>query len=202
MSDYSVIAEVSKTLQQTLWAAYAADPVTKNIVGTVDAIVFDNPNKTAMQSTNRLSLWLYHITENEYVKNQAPALKANGDVPRRPPLTLNLNYLLTPFGPSGESDLLILGKAMQTLYESAIFSVQNAAGPIAEDLRIVLCQLPLEDLGRIWEALQEPYRLSVCYQVRVIHVEPQVATEGPRVVDRTGGFATSVPTPVGAGVAP
>ncbi len=201
MSDYSVIAEVSKTLQQTLWAAYAADPVTKNIVGTVDAIVFDNPNKTAQQSTNRLSLWLYHITENEYVKNQAPALKANGDIPRRPPLTLNLGYLLTPFGPSGESDLLILGKAMQTLYESAIFSVQNTAGPIAEDLRIVLCQLPLEDLGRIWEALQEPYRLSVCYQVRVVHIEPQVPTSGSRVVDRTAGFAP-VPGPARAGVAP
>jgi hypothetical protein len=198
MSDYTVISEVSKTLRDVLWAAFSADPVILNLVAVEDAIVFDNPNKTAQQSTNRLSLWLYQVSENEFTKNLPPPLNAQGNAQKRPPLTLNLSYLVTPFGPSGEADLLILGKTLQTLYDSAIFSVKNAAGPIAEDLRIVLSQLTIEELGRIWESLQEPYRLSVCYQVRVVHILPTIGLGAKRVLDRAAATANEVPETAGA----
>jgi hypothetical protein len=196
MSDYTVIREVSKTLRDILWAAFSTDATINNIVAVEDAIVFDNPNKTAQQSTNRLSLWLYQVVENEHAKNQTPPLNAQGNAQKRPPLALNLCYLVTPFGPTGEADLLILGKTMQTLYDSAIFSVKNAAGPIAEDLRIVLSQLTIEELGRIWESLQEPYRLSVCYQVRFVNIVPTSGLGAKRVLERTAGITNQVPQPV------
>jgi hypothetical protein len=195
MSDYTVIREVSKTLRDILWAAFSTDATINNIVAVEDAIVFDNPNKTAQQSTNRLSLWLYQVVENEHAKNQTPPLNAQGNAQKRPPLALNLCYLVTPFGPTGEADLLILGKTMQTLYDSAIFSVKNAAGPIAEDLRIVLSQLTIEELGRIWESLQEPYRLSVCYQGRFVNIVPTSGLGAKRVLERTAGITNQVPQP-------
>src|SRR5688572_22669912 len=104
MSDYLVLDAVSKALRQILWDAFNADGVIRPIVGSEAAIVFSNPTETARDSGNRLSLWLYQITENEHVKNQ-PLVKARvqpvlqpGENPREtsqfPPMALNLFFLL------------------------------------------------------------------------------------------------------------
>jgi hypothetical protein len=45
----------------------------------------------------------------------------------------------------------------------------------------VLCRLTLEELTRIWEALREPYRLSVAYQVRVTHIDSERTLGSGRV---------------------
>jgi hypothetical protein len=197
VSSYLVLADVSKTLQRILWDGFNQEPALRAIVGSEAAIVFKNPTETAQDSANRLSLWLYQITENEYVKNQ-PMVRSNGrnaggagnkhSALQFPPLALNLFYLVTPFTPSGESDQLLLGKAMQLMYDNATILLQNPADGIAEDLRIILCRLTLEELTRIWEALQEPYRLSVCYQVRVTRVDSARTQTQPRVVELDAAF--------------
>ena len=38
-------------------------------------------------------------------------------------------------------------------------------------LRLSLETLSLEELTRVWDALNEPYQLSVCYQVQVVTIE-------------------------------
>ena len=58
-----------------------------------DVVVFKNPTETARDTANRLSLWLYQITENEFLKNQPPT-RVSGSEHRRPPLAINLCYLL------------------------------------------------------------------------------------------------------------
>jgi Pvc16 N-terminal domain len=107
-----VLAAVSGGIRRILWNSFAADAAVRPLVGTEEAIVFLNPTQTARDSGNRVSLWLYFIAENEFTKNTAPRRVAD-DREQFPPLTLDLYYLLTPFGPSGEADLLILGRAMQ-----------------------------------------------------------------------------------------
>ena len=183
-----VVAAVSEALRRILWEEFDADNVIRPIVGSESAIVFKNPTETAQDPANRLSLWLYHITENEFVKNQ-PMFRGNGRGEAHfPALALNLFYLLTPFAPSGESDHLLLGKAMQVMYDSATVLLRDTSEDIAEELRVILCRLTLEELTRIWEALREPYRLSVCYQVRVMRVDSQRVSQHVRVFDRTAEF--------------
>jgi hypothetical protein len=190
MSSYMVVAAVSNALRRILWAEFNDDNVVRPIVGSEEAIVFRNPTETARDSANRLSLWLYRVSENEFVKNQ-PMARANGNETLRfPPLALNLYYLLTPFAPSGDADHLLLGKAMQVLYDNSSLLLHDSASHIAEELRIVLCRLTLEELTRIWEALREPYRLSVCYEVRVTQVESLRTQTSARVVERDAGFGT------------
>src|SRR5687768_1169162 len=170
MSSYMVIAAVSEALRRILWEEFNTDAVIRPVVGSESAIVFRNPTETARDSANRLSLWLYQIAENEFVKNQ-PMLRANENgrhtTTQFPPLGLNLFYLVTPFAPSGEADHLLLGKTMQVFYDNATILLQDIDNAIAEEVRVILCRLTLEELTRIWDALKEPYRLSVCYQVRV-----------------------------------
>lgn len=160
----------------------------RDIVGNDTAIVLLNPTETAKETSNRLSLWLYQITENEFVKNQ-PAIRANGpETAMPPPLALNLFYLLTPFAPSGESDHLLLGKAMRVFYDNAIVLLRDPVENVAEELRIVLSRLTLEELTRVWEALREPYRLSVGYLVRVARVDSDRDTTHARVLERDERF--------------
>jgi len=190
MSNYTVISDVSEGLRQILFTEFARDPVIRNLVGPNEAaIAFTNPTQTAQNAANRLSLWLYQVTENEFLKNQPPARSNGVETTQFPPLSLNLHYLITPFGPTGQADLLILGKTMQVLHENAIVLLTDPARELAEELRVVLCSLLLDQLSRVWEALREPYRLSVSYEVRVTRVDSQHAITTARVIERTAGFA-------------
>jgi len=207
MSDYLVLDAVSKALRQILWDAFNADGVIRPIVGSEAAIVFSNPTETARDSGNRLSLWLYQITENEHLKNQ-PMLKARaqpvlppGAPPREaaqyPPMALNLFFLVTPFAQSGEADHLLLGKTMQVLYDNATIFLEDVASNIFEELRVVFCRVSLEELTRIWESLREPYRLSVCYLIRVTRIDSRRTPESALVLERIAGF-TDEPSAIAA----
>lgn len=200
MSDYLVLDAVSKALRQILWDAFNADGTIRPIVGSEAAIVFSNPTETARDSSNRLSLWLYQITENEHVKNQ-PMLRAAaqplpppppGRAPRQvaqyPPMALNLYFLATPFAQSDEADHMVLGKTMQVLYDNAIIILQDAMNNVFEELRVIFCRLSLEELTRIWESLREPYRLSVCYLIRVTRIDSRRTPETGLVLERSAGF--------------
>ncbi|MCG8346177.1 MAG: DUF4255 domain-containing protein [Chloroflexales bacterium] len=202
MSSYMVLAAVSDALRAILWEAIDQDPVLRPIVASQEAIVFRNPTETAKDSANRLSFWLYQVTEDEFVKNQ-PMLRAsgrqnNGDEAshkrrdRFPPLALNLFYLATPYAPSSEADHLLLGKTMQVMYDNAIVLLRDEANQIFEELRIILCRLSLDDISRVWEALQEPYRLSVCYQVRVARVDSARTLTHARVIERAAKYGEVV----------
>jgi hypothetical protein len=191
MSEYAVLAAASAAIREILWQEFEIDPVIAPIVGSDAAIVFSNPTETARDSSNRLSLWLYQVCENEFTKN-APMQREGPATLRFPPLGLNLSYLLTPFATSGEADHLLLGKSMQVLYDNAIVLLSDAAGGVHEELHIVLARMTLEEITRVWESLREPYRLSVGYHVRVTRVDSLRARDGARVVDRQAAYTPDV----------
>jgi hypothetical protein len=193
MSSYVVLGAVSAALQNIIWEAVVRDPALLAIVRSPEAIVFKNPTETARDSAHRLSLWLYQVTEDEFTRNMpaqrpsptttqpaAPAVPTYRHI--FPPLALNLYYLVTPFAPSSEADQMLLGKTMQVMYDNAIVLVYDEANEVFEELRIMLCRLSLEELTRIWEALQEPYRLSVCYKVRVARITSARDNRGAQVI--------------------
>jgi len=186
MSDYGVLLEVSNAIKSTLWDAFDTD--VQNIIGTDNGIVFTDPTTTALDTTKRLSIWLYQVTESEFLKNQPVlqgAASAQGQVP---PLSLNLYYLITPFAGQPESDLLLLGKTMQVLYDNAILQVSSPAAGAAEDLRVIFRTIPLSELTVVWEALQETYRLSVSYEVRVVSIDSTRVVSRARATNLTTGF--------------
>lgn len=190
MSSYQVIRATSDAMRTLLWDDIRVDPVTLAIVPGISSIVLTNPTETRTEQANRLSLWLYHVTEDPYVKNQ-PMIRMESADPsdplatlRFPPLALRLYYLFTPFARTGEEDHLLLGKAMQTVYDNAIVVLTDQSINVTEELRIVLYRNSLEEQTRIWDALNEPYRLSISYQVTVNRVESGRLPGGARVIER------------------
>ncbi len=184
MSNYSVVAAVSETLRSLLWEAYNEDDTLRPIVGSEEAIVLKNPTQTAQDSANRISLWLHHITENEFMKNQPMERGPSHDTQRFPPLALNFSFLLTPFAASTAAEHLLLGKAMQVFYDNATILLRDETSDIAEELRIIFSRMTLEELTRVWDSLREPYRLSLCYQVRVNRIDSQRLPRHARIVER------------------
>jgi len=198
VSSYKIISEVSKFLRQMLWDGFVGDQVLTQHVTGPDAIVLMNPADTAEDEHRRLSLWLYQVQENEFLRNQAPQRIANdNDRVQIPPLTLNLYYLLTPSTNSVEGDQMVLGRSMQIFYDNAILLLESTEQPgAAEELRLSLCQRDLRELAEVWEALQQPYKLSVCYEVRVTRIDSLRVERTGRVRERVAEFQDN---PLGSG---
>jgi Pvc16 N-terminal domain len=190
------ILEASKFLRHTLWLGLAADSTTRGHIGNAENnIVLSNPAQpVGANQTRSLSLWLYQVVINEHLRN-APTIRLDETRERYPPLSLNLWYLLTPSTGNDEGDQLVLGKAMQILYDQSVLMMQNGPGlGASEEFHIYLAQRTIEEMAEVWEAMQQPYRLSVAYEVRAVSIRSQREFGSERVVKRVSDFA-----PVGAG---
>ncbi len=204
MSSYMVVAGVSEALRQVLFEELHSDPDTRQLFLNVGDIVFKNPTETAQDTSNRLSLWLYQITENEFVKNQQPQRGNGADTLQHAPLALEFSYLITPFanvggsnGSSRDENHMVLGKVMQIFYDNSIILVRDQTSGISEELRIIFKRLTLEELTRIWEALRESYRLSICYRVQVSRIDSSRISNRARVVERIAGDSPGIVGEVG-----
>lgn len=187
MSGHLALNAVSGVLRDLVVQACADDPVLGALIRVRGDVSLDNPTETAAHSHQRISLWLYRITENEFLKN-LPAPEP-GKVPS---LAIDLHYLVTPFTGNAENDQVLLGRVMQALSENSSVYVARPADTVVEEIRVVLCRLPLEEVTRIWEALQEPYRLSVCYLVRVVRIDAERLRGDTPVREVTTGTGTEV----------
>jgi hypothetical protein len=178
---------VSTLLRRTLWEGFENDnAITPQHIPNIDSIVLMNPADAAQQNDHRLSLWLYQVQQNEFLRNPPPIRIAGDDTHvQYPPLAINLFYLLTPSTNSVEGDQLVLGRSMQIFHDNAILLLESAEEPgRGEELRIMMSQRDLRELAEVWEALQQPYRLSVCYEVRVPRIDSRRIEHTGRIGDR------------------
>ncbi len=200
MDGFIVIGVVGEILKRLL------EDNLKSILGnststTTMSITFQSPKD--MKSSDHLSIFLYQITENPHMKNQ-PLERIESNRLKYPPLSLNLHYLLTP-STKETNDIkdwdthIILGRAMEILYDNAILE-----GPVLMDIlktlnreecyekirqiRIILNSLSLDDLTKIWNSLDTPMRLSVCYEVRVIMIESEREKESKRITEKNADY--------------
>lgn len=187
MSGHEVIAEVGVLLSTLVEKGCEGIPTGASGMASV---VLANP-KEARQTAAKLSLWLYSVAPNEHLRN-APNVRIRkdaGEVLQLPPLSLNLHYLLTPVLANDQEAHVLLGRAMQVLHDSPIIPLPGAldrSGP--EELNVSLEQHAIQELAEVWEALQEPYQLSVCYQVRAVRIPSGRELNPGAVLERLTDF--------------
>jgi hypothetical protein len=188
------IWEVSTFLKRLLVDGLAEHPET----AIADAnLLLSNPGQAgAGAGQKRLFLWLYQVMQNEHMRNDAFVRQAKDEEERFPPLVVNLQYLLTPSTGQDLTDQLVLGKAMQVLYDNAVIRMESPNDPTrAEELHLALAARTMDELAEVWEAMQQPYRLSVCYDVRVVRIDSLRVLTAGRVANRSARFE---PMPEGA----
>jgi hypothetical protein len=196
MAGAGVIADVSQTLISTLNDALSAlfpAPAPQSVLHDLQGNISTNPPT--------LAVLLYEVTEDASTRNlplQRRSMPA-GHVLRKPPLTLVLRYMIVPFAGDRLTEQRMMGTAMQALYDSAILAGPDLRGAPAPDglvgsadiLATTLDPLTVEQRTRVWHAIQKPYRLSLCYQLRVANLDSSVAADVDPV--RSRNFDPAVP---------
>jgi len=190
MSDYTVLADAGQSLINVLWQEIQPDPQVNTLIDNQSRISLESPFDLRANNAVRLSIYLYRIVEDPNTKNQFP-VSGNGNQLRKPPLTLDLFYLVTPMVGKPEEQQIVLGKVMQVFYDRAILEGADVAGSLAasaEQLRVILNPVTLEETTRVWQALEMSYRLSVCYTVRVAMVDSRRQQSVQPVVRKTAQY--------------
>lgn len=153
------------------------------------SVTLDSPAELKLTGTGnewgKINLYLYQVLENPYAKNQ-PWVTSDISPSEQnyPPLAVDLFYLLTPYASDTRSAHSVLGHAMRVFHDHSIIEKPRLPAPlrlIVEQLSITLCPLKLEELTRIWNALQAAYRLSVAYQVKILLIDSENSKTVSRV---------------------
>jgi hypothetical protein len=200
MSTFQAIGGVSRSLQTLLRDRMEIPPLPSTV--TAVPVTVGTPAEDDDTTSPRINLFLFRVSENEYLKNQEIPGRGHPAAYGRPPLSLDLHYLITAYGSSSEGDggltnetlaHYLLGSAMRVLHDFPVITEAMETGdglPILdpslhdefERVKLTLNPLSLEDMTEIWTALTLSYRLSVAYAVSVVQIESQAARRYPRPV--------------------
>ncbi len=136
-----------------------------------------------------LTLYLYRITVNEHARN---VRRPNGASGQGIPLSVDLHYLLTAWADSAQEEHTTLAWAMREIYmhpvlDAAALNAEADWDP-ADAIQIAPSELNLEDMLRIWDALEPSYRLSVSYIARLVRVDPDRTPDHQPVVATRFGY--------------
>jgi hypothetical protein len=149
-----------------------------------------------------VSLWLYRIERDEQTLNLPPRRSARDRMVHEP-LPLKLHYMVVPVvdvnqrpdGPELEQN--IMGAVMQVLHDHTIVRGTDLRGDLAgssEEMHIRLESLDLDQMARMWEALDHSFQLCTSYEVSVVPIDSARQPQTPVPVDAvlpTYGVVTS-----------
>ena len=181
MSNASVIAAVTGALVNILTNRFSTDPTLTGV--HVTSLPLDKTRAGANTNSNQLNLFLYQTLPNAGWRNLDPPGVVRPGENGNPPLALNLHYLFTAFGVDN-SELLsqrILGAAMSALHDRPLLDAADLKSAIPgvdpgdqiERVRFTPQPLSLEELSKLWTALQTQYRLSTTYLATVVLIDSQ-----------------------------
>jgi len=171
MSDYPVISAVSQTLKSLL---------TVNITQSTDSQIKNVPiellSPRELQDKNEslaVSVWLYRVARMSDMLNEPPQ-RISQNLLTATPLPLLLHYLVTPVSSDALTRHALLGKTLQVFNDHSILrgsALQGILQGTTDQLRVAFEALSLEDLSLVWDALSEPYQLSVSYMVQTVSID-------------------------------
>jgi uncharacterized protein DUF4255 len=181
---FTAVNEVTRGLRMLLHSQL--------VQASASAVVTLLPPGEDLPAVSGVNLYLYRVIESPSSKNRPwPGDRATG-ASTRPALGLDLSYLLTPLGTRpddasfqlGDDAHTMLGMAMLTLQEHPVLNDVHIPGFDAdavlppfllnsfEQIKVTLAPIGLEDLSKIWATINQPYRLSVAYDVSLVQITP------------------------------
>lgn len=159
------------------------------------------------QEESRLALFLYHVTYNQGWREVAlPSRNGAGQVTDRPPLAIDLHYLLVGYGKGDYVQHLLLGIGMQALHENPVLYRQQVAAvfttppPLSamdavlatsgietqvEQIKITPEPLSTDDLSKLWTSFGSKFRPSAGYVATTVLIESKApVASAPPVMAR------------------
>jgi hypothetical protein len=163
----------------------------------------DFENGAVKELSVGISILLHRVAASPLRRNAAPRLLPDG-TRLRPPLLMDLHYLVSAWGSSAEQQHLVLGWAALTLHDNAVIppaelnrhmlDIIAASAPDAdlsqallfqpdEAVEVAPEQLGMVELSQLWDGLRPT--LSMGYVARLVRLDPaRELLEGPPVRER------------------
>ncbi len=174
--------------------------------GGVDIVTTKPPDKAREegQENNQINIFLYQTSPNSAWRNQDMPTKVKPGETGKPPLALNLYYLITAYGKKNDDteSHKILGTAMGVLHDRPLIRSQDIERAIAnesgyldeakktlledsnlknqmERISVTPITLSLEEISKLWGTFQTQYRISAAYEVSVVLIESKIPVKTP-----------------------
>ncbi|MFF4346177.1 DUF4255 domain-containing protein [Streptomyces sp. NPDC001530] len=200
MSTSEALAAVTETLRVFLF----------NNLGGPDCTVKPPDLARGENVGDQINVFLYGIARNAAWANMEPLNHAKPNESGRPPLALDLSYLITAYG-NGNSDVAAqraLGRAMSLLHDHPVLGREEIrlVTPEArlheqfERIRISHEPLALDEMTKLWTSFNTFYRLSTTYTVSVVLIDSGLPVRPPLPVLSRGeadsGLSVGAETPL------
>lgn len=178
MAQYPAIAAMSEAVLGTLQSATAG--------GEFGGVSFAHYQAGDFQSpmTEGISLYLYRVTVSAN-RNLPARLGADGKR-RRPPIPLDLHFLVTAWAGDAIRQQRMLGFAIRTLEDTPILpaGVLNQYGPEPDTFRpdesveVVYENLSVQDIAYVWDVAKAKEQPSAPYVARMVEIESRLESDG------------------------
>jgi hypothetical protein len=173
MASPNAIAAVSRAILHVLETNSA-----QTDFGSLDFKVYDI-KKFVEPMTQGFSVYLWRVTPSSTQRNLPPRREVDGRT-FRPPISVDLHFLLTPWAEDPEQQLRMLGWAMRQLEDAVVLppgilnhvSQPDTFGP-SETVEIFCDALALGDYLNLWDKLKTTLQPSVTYQARNVFIDSQ-----------------------------
>jgi hypothetical protein len=191
MAYTGAITDIGSTLVNLL----TSPPAPQTGVSTPDVGLY-SPGDVSDPLMPNIGLFLYYMNEDPSYVNQE--FKREGDSSlRNQGVALELFYLVVAHSTNNRpNDRAMeehgwLGQVMQLFHDNTVIDESLLPDSLANKglkIKITLNPVPLDDLTKIWQALQvRPFKLSVCYRVGPVFIESDNVKTISRVKSATMG---------------
>jgi hypothetical protein len=186
---YTALRATSQTLMQFLETRLQSDPLLGGSFTGGMIVSLHTPHEMTERPAEGLSIWLYRVIRDDQRLNDPPERVGPNQL-RPSPLPMRLHYLMTPVTTpttgDPQTEQLILGRVLQAFHSHPVLRGADLGGELAgteAELKVRLEPMGLEDITRVWEALEGSYQLSVSYEVSVVNVDSELEPESVTPVD-------------------
>jgi hypothetical protein len=177
LASYQAISAISQAIVSLLKTARPASEFP-----SIEVKLFQAKDVQNVGDWEGLSLFLYRVPISGSRRQMPMTIGPHGK-PLRPPLPVDLFYLLTPWAKTAEMQHLLLGWAMRTIEDSPSLppALLNSHFPNDrpfrndETVELIHDPLNLQDLNNIWEILgKHNVQVSATYVARIIPIDSQI----------------------------
>ncbi|MEO8007717.1 MAG: DUF4255 domain-containing protein [Betaproteobacteria bacterium] len=190
----NTLADTSETLRSLLETELLADVGPGGLAvffgGANTEVSIATPQEMTRLKKQGLSVWLYRVMRDENRLNDPPTLRplrGGGVELIPPPLPLRLHYLMTPLAPKApDTEQKILGRVLQAFHGHSMLSGALLRGDLTgtdAEIHVRLEQMSLEEITRVWEALEGSYQLSISYEVSLALIQSNALPLRPSLVE-------------------
>lgn len=171
-----VVRWVSESLRQLVRAHIP-------LLAAESAVVFDSPAEIDAQGENKLSLYLYQLEHNPWLRNLPPTLDRRAPATERPnamqvtpaPLVVDLMYTLVPYAKSAEIELVLADELLRLFHDVPVLEGkwlhQGLRDTGNERIEIVPRATSLDGLRDIWSGFHgKAYKLTKVYTLTPVRI--------------------------------